>query len=216
MTAPARARSASLAGLMAGLFAACGSAQAAVHLDIQRVDATHVLVTGSGFIDAGTPALGENHALFVYDLFAVNPAHLVNSWLLWQNDFKVGNVSINFAHDAGTGYGTPRDNVVYFGMSLPGAPNPFPALPVGAPLSGSMLWTLTDGSQFAAAGSSGLLRWGMDTTTDPFNFGLGPSVGTWNMVAAPVPEPASALLLAAGGLLLASAMRGRTVKAKSR
>ncbi len=179
----------------AASFFACFAAFAEVHLTLQRISDTQVVLTGTGTLGSLVPAENQ-HSLWLEDPFSGRPAPSSVHSVLEDSDLHAGSFYFNFANAAGSGIGDSFSNTVYVGRDI--GVLPFPIIPSGEPFAGTMLLRLTNGESFAPVGSTGKVFWG--TTTGNVT---GVLSGSWEMVAAsPVPEPSSLFTMIAGLLLL--------------
>lgn len=192
------------------LFFSCVTAFADVRLTLHRIGDTQVVLTGSGTLGSLVPAENQ-HSLLLEDPFSSRPAPLSVHSILEDSDLHAGSFFFNFANAAGNGIGDSFSNTVYIGRDI--GILPFPIIPSGEPLAGSMMLRLASGESFAPVGSTGRVFWG--TTTGNV---MGVLSGSWEMVAAsPVPEPSSLFTMVAGLLLLTcSRIRSRAILAVRR
>lgn len=193
-----------LAGVM--LLCAWSNASADVTLRLARLSDTEAVLIGSGTLGTVVPA-SNSHALFLIDPFVGSPNG--NNWVLEESELDVGpSYRFNFANDMGTD--TDADaflNTLYVGR-VEFETQTFPQIPSNEPLVGTMFLRLEpNGATFAPIGSTGQVYWG--TTTGDIR---GVLSGTWEIVAAPVPEPMSVHMMLGGLALLAllGKRRGRT------
>jgi hypothetical protein len=89
---------------------------------------------------------------------------------------------------------------------------PTPPLPISGDLVGSVDVTLNNGNSWGSVGTTGTVACGFYTTNSWNTSFLGPTVGTYTIVAAP--EPSSLALLGAGGIGLAACVWRRQGLAK--
>jgi len=201
-------------------------AHAGLSIQLQRLNDTDALMLVAGQLDTVSP--GSNaHALTLMDPFSTRPTDADGSWALDSSDLRAGGYLFNFANQAGrcvpTCPGTEvspgvlydnsgRANTIYFGNNdvvFP-FPSPFAPIPSNAAFTGSMHLELQNGATFAPVGATGEVYWGLTTLLA----GKGVLVGSWEMVASPVPEPtAYAMMLAGLGLIGIVARRRRHVSA---
>jgi len=187
------------------LLFAWGSASADVLLRLHRLSDTEIVLVGSGTLGTVIPA-DNRHALYLIDPFSTRP--IGNDWILVESELDAGvSYRFNFANEAGSGLGAAAfENTIYVGR-VEFSSGTFPPIPSGVPLTGSMLLRLEDGATFKPIGTTGQVFWG--TTNGNVQ---GVLSGTWQMVAAPVPEPMSVYMMLGGlaVLVLLGKRRGRT------
>lgn len=170
-------------------------AYAAVLFTIERVDDTHGRLIGTGTLGTVAPSAND-YILGLTNPFATEPVTDESVNALVSTTLQVGAAHIDFAQAASSvfdlyGNGTPS---FFFGTYASFLP--------GALVSGYIDLELIAGATFAAAGTSGLVTWGVMDFADP------QVIGEWIIVApaSDVPEPGN---LALGAIALAALLAAR-------
>lgn len=176
------------------LFLVPASANATLLIEIQRINDTTGIVSGSGTVPVGPQGFSSS-TVSLRSPFAIGPSGTENDQIITASTMQIGGhpvVISNLFGQAAPGSG----GFPWISFSVSGGP-----LVAGDALTGSFTFELPAAFSLAAVGSIGNVSWGLANT--------GTGAGSWTMVAeaTAISAPASIALLGFGVLGLGFARR---------